>query len=827
MQDARFKLHVLVQHFSFRLHFLSKLFLASLFLLFITSRISAYDLNQVRIEKLQNGLTVMIFEDHAQPVISTQMLYKVGARNECEGTTGLAHFLEHMAYRATKNFPNTEVVSRIYGVGGEWHGYTFLDQTTYFETVPVEDFDLVLRIQADRMNGALIKAEEVQAERGAVITELHSYENDPASLLNDLVMATSFLEHPYRNNTIGWISDVEKIQHDDIVNFYHRFYNPANAVFAIAGDVKTEEAIAKVHEYFDPIPAGKSEVEPRTVEPPQMGERRIILNGSGRLNYFQIAYQAPAAHDPDYPAFLALQGILTGSGGVNFRQRGEGEPAVPGSMLYGMANGIATFFIPTADPYAFSITGRTDPSHKQEDIERTIERQLAHVRDETLTREQIESVKKEIQEELVFDLETTEDAAHQMAFFEGIDAFPILQNLPELISKITPDDVKRVAQKYLQPYQRTVGWYLTNGKPVESEPKSPPSRGAAKTAPPSPVQSQTFEPRVKKLKNGMILIAQKITRSPTGFLRILIPSNAVEIQSADYSPDDPSWGYTSINWKFLKDDLAQIIPQAAKVWDAKFEAAKVNPVSLEDPDYRLNYELEKMIRSNSHASDPLPALIVVVGDIDENEAFSLLEKSFGNMKAGKSSRKSPVTLQNKEKTVRIPGKAQSQFGYAVPAPAPSEPSSYAYRILLYIMTHAYEGRLGHELINQRGLIYYIGNSYNSDGTASWISITMGVNPENLKACKAIFDELMQDLRKNPPRESEVAEAKHYLIGRRISAHESNNELSAFYAQEWIEQGRLIGLDEFEKKVQAVTLDQVRKIIPAFLNGATVVIDTSN
>jgi predicted Zn-dependent peptidase len=121
-----------------------------------------------------------------------------------------------------------------------------------------------------------------------------------------------------------------------------------------------------------------------------------------------------------------------------------------------------------------------------------------------------------------------------------------------------------------------------------------------------------------------------------------------------------------------------------------------------------------------------------------------------------------VTLQDKEKTVRIPGKAQSQFGYAVPAPAPSEPGSYAYRILLYIMTHAYEGRLGHELINQRGLIYYIGNSYNSDGTASWISITMGVDPENLKACRGIFDELMQNLRKNPPTES-GREAKQHLI----------------------------------------------------------------
>src|SRR5262245_34041371 len=175
------------------------------FILFGSALLSAYDLKQAKVEKLQNGMTVMILKDHAQPVVSSQMLYKVGARNECEGSTGLAHFLEHMAFRATKNFPNTDVVSRIYNAGGEWHGYTWIDQTTYFETVPIEYFDLVLRIQADRMNNASIRADEVQAERGAVMTELRSYENDPSSLLNDAVMTVSFLQHPYRNNTIGWV----------------------------------------------------------------------------------------------------------------------------------------------------------------------------------------------------------------------------------------------------------------------------------------------------------------------------------------------------------------------------------------------------------------------------------------------------------------------------------------------------------------------------------------------------------------------------------------------------------------------------------------------
>src|SRR6185369_10317578 len=147
-----------------------------------------------------------------------------------------------------------------------------------------------------------------------------------------------------------------------------------------------------------------------------------------------------------------------------------------------------------------------------------------------------------------------------------------------------------------------------------------------------------------------------------------------------------------------------------------------------------------------------------------------------------------IKISEKNQIIKIPGKAQSQFGYAVAAPAPSSPESYAYRALLYIMTHAYGGRFGKELINRRGLIYYISNNYNSDGKASWISIRFGVNPDKLDETKLEFQKLMQDLRTNPPTEKELAEAKEHLSGRRVTAYQSNEELTAFYTREWIERG---------------------------------------
>src|SRR6185436_9671921 len=266
----------------------------------------------------------MVLADPTLPPVRTQVLYRVGGRTESSGETGLAHFVEHMAFRATEHFPDTGVVSRIYAVGGEWHGYTWIDQTTYFETVPRERLELALSIEADRMARLVIPAAEVEAERKAVLTELHGYENDPASVLHDAVTAAAFAAHPYRNNVIGWATDVDQVSHAEIVDFYRRHYRPANAVLAVAGDVRAPEVLSLVRRLFGALPAAEPTPPPRAVEPPQLGERRVDLHGAGARSRFEIAYHAPAAGDPDFAAFLLLQAVLAGSSGANFRQDGDG-----------------------------------------------------------------------------------------------------------------------------------------------------------------------------------------------------------------------------------------------------------------------------------------------------------------------------------------------------------------------------------------------------------------------------------------------------------------------------------------------------------------------
>ncbi|MGH9464476.1 MAG: M16 family metallopeptidase, partial [Thermoanaerobaculia bacterium] len=355
---------------------------------------AAFDLARTVAETLPNGLRVLVLEDHTFPVVSVQMLYAVGARNEENGKTGLAHFLEHMAFRASANFPETDVVSRIYAVGGEWHGYTWIDQTTYFATVPREHWELLLAIEADRMSRLAIAAEEVEPERGAVLTELRSYENDPASVLYDAVVAASFVEHPYRNNTIGWVSDVERIGHADLVDFYRRHYRPANAVLAVVGDVAAAEVLSRARELFAALPAGDPTPLPRTRESAQRGVRRVELTGAGRHAHFAIAYRAPATSDSDWPAFLLLREVLAGGAGANFNQEDFGVGVRSGTRLADLSAEMTSWLPPTAQPYVLILAGSIAADGDPAATEAAIEERVAALRERPVGAEELATARE-------------------------------------------------------------------------------------------------------------------------------------------------------------------------------------------------------------------------------------------------------------------------------------------------------------------------------------------------------------------------------------------------------------------------------------------------
>ncbi len=785
---------------------------------------AALELHDAERHKLNNGMTVILLEDRNFPVVSVQMLYKVGARNEVTGKTGLAHFLEHMAFRATENFPDTEVVSRIYARGGEWHGYTWTDQTTYFSTVPKQHVGLLLSVEADRMARLELDAAFIEAERGAVLSEMHMYENWPSSMLLDSLLFTTFQAHPYRNNTIGWESDIEHVTHDDVVQFYRQHYQPANAVLAVVGDFDARAVKAEIESVFGDLEARPPTPLPHTAEPAQQGERRVSVTGTTPGRRFLMGWRAPAAGHGDFAAFLVMQELLAGGSGVSFLQNDWGTSAKTGSALYGAANEIASWFPPSAQDYVFTVGGSIDDATSEAEAEKAVDERLAAFLSEAPDNERVVAAVDAVLDELVFDVQTTEDAAHQLAFFAGLDALDVLLTLPQRLRQVGPDDVLRVARHYLKPERRTIAWYRPGNNPQALDPAPEPIAQAAVPAADGIDVTPVAPPVMRRLRGGIPAIVQSSDLSSSVGLRIVVPGNA--LSALVFSGNDPDPGLLSFTGRARPDDFAALVRRAADALGAaRHQSVSFIPAST-DPETRLQEEFRSLMApwAPSNGAAATPAVIAVAGDIATDEAFSLLDTALGDFAlaaAPKSERVAPPRGR-KNVSLGLPV-AQSQPGYIVAAPGPRDDGYLATRILLYILAHHYEGRLGKEAISRRGLAYYIDARHTSNGATGFVTLGIGVDTEKLEALAALLAAELERLRKDPPTNAEIAEARQHFVGRAISAAQGNDELAAELARHWLWHGELPSVETLQKRLDAVSREQVLDAIPGFVDGLTITI----
>jgi zinc protease len=226
---------------------------------------------------LSNGLTVFLKEIHTAPLISSWMWYRVGSRDEVTGKTGISHWTEHMQFKGTPQFPASLLDKAISREGGTWNAFTFLDWTTYFETMPADKIDLALRLEADRMSNSIFDKKEVASERTVIISEREGSESEPLFMLGEAMQQTSFRVHAYHHEVIGDKADLETMTRDDLYNHYRAYYVPNNAVMAVAGDFDTREMLKRIKKLYGRIPKGPT--PPRLVrpEPTQHGEVRISL----------------------------------------------------------------------------------------------------------------------------------------------------------------------------------------------------------------------------------------------------------------------------------------------------------------------------------------------------------------------------------------------------------------------------------------------------------------------------------------------------------------------------------------------------------------------
>ncbi|WP_310468563.1 insulinase family protein [Sphingomonas sp.] len=772
------------------------------------------DLARADVSRLPNGLIVIILEDRTLPVVSTQLLVKSGARDETAGKTGLAHFLEHLAFRASAAFPGASATEAIYDAGGEWHGYTWLDQTTYYATVPRDGLDLLLRIEADRLANVTIDPAALAAEKGAVITEMHGYENDPSSVLLDAVTATALQAHPYRNNTIGYESDVAALTLDDASDFYRRHYTPANSVLSIVGDISTAQAKALVARHFGAIAARPAPLRTAAVEPPQRGERRTMLAGPTDRPMFTLAFPAPAASNRDFAAFLVLQQLLGGGSGINFDHNDWGTPAKPGSLLEGAADGIATWFIPTADRYIFTIKGALPDGASEVAVEQALAERLARAGDTTPAK--LAAAKAAVRQQLAEDVETTEDAAHQLAYFEGIGALDTLIGLPRAVAAVSAADIARVARAYLAPSQRTVGWLVPGEAPATGK-LGAGSPSAAQPRAGKPAQAFALSPPVlRTLSAGLPAIVQASPLSPNVTVELLL--------SAPVTGEQPPRDLPGLG-RVVRSGPASALP--ALIAEAS-EAARAAPlpqvIASDDPDTRI----QQMIASETApltVNPPQPIAVVVSGAVQPANAFATLEQAIGRTAAA-TLPAPPAARQPHQKVVAEIAKPLSQgaLGYVVATPPPGTRDGLAWRMLLYILTHDYSGRLGRSAIGDKGLAYHIYSSFRTDGRRAWATVWTGVDPAHADALEAELKAQLAGLQFNPPTTAEVEAARRHLLGRDLSAAQNNAEIADKLARQFVETGGVRSHAELAALLATITPADLAAIAPAFARGTILRVD---
>lgn len=417
---------------------------------------------------LSNGLTVITKEMRQVPIASFWVWYRVGSRNESVGTTGISHWVEHMMFQGTPTLGKGEVFRKVNSIGGVLNAFTWLDYTAYFETLPSHRLDLSIAIESDRMANSLFLSGEVERERTVIISEREGSENSPTYLLGEELGATAFLAHPYGHSVIGWKSDLQSMTRDQLYDHYRSHYVPNNAIVVVVGDFDIEALLAQIREKFEPIPSGPQLPEVRTTEPPQRGERRVTVRHPAGVPQLEVAYHAPAVSSPDAFPMLLLDAVLSGGKPMGmFGSRGARMGR--SSRLYralvdgGLASGASSSFALTKDPYLFGIDATPRPEVTLEDLERAVFQEVEKLQRYGLSEEEFERGLKQVKAQLVYGSESVTDQGYWLGALETIDRYETYTQMLERLEKVTPEDVRRVAEQYLTESNRTVGRLIPAG----------------------------------------------------------------------------------------------------------------------------------------------------------------------------------------------------------------------------------------------------------------------------------------------------------------------------------------------------------------------------
>lgn len=421
---------------------------------------------------LSNGMRIIVKPDRRAPVVVSMVWYTVGSVDEVNGATGVAHVLEHMMFKGTREVPSGQFSRLIAAAGGRDNAFTGKDYTGYFQTLHKSQLPLALKLEADRMANLVLSADEFSKEKRVVMEERRWRTDDrPRAMVYERLMATALVAHPYRNPVIGWMSDIEHMRVEDAHAFYEAWYAPNNAILVVVGDVAPQEVFTLAEQHFGimkpkPLPPRKPQEEP-----PQLGLKRLTVKAPAELPYVLMAYRVPALRDPEKEwepyALEMLASVLDGNEAARLPRvlvRTERLANSAGASYDGIGRGPAMFYldgVPSA--------GRTVA-----DMEQALRREVRKVADEGVSEEELKRIRAQVVAAHVYQRDSMFFQARQIGSMETAGlSYRTPDLVLEKLKQVTPAQVQEVARKYFGDDELTIA-YLDPQPLAGRKPAAPP-----------------------------------------------------------------------------------------------------------------------------------------------------------------------------------------------------------------------------------------------------------------------------------------------------------------------------------------------------------------
>ncbi len=419
---------------------------------------------EVKTETLANGMKVLVQEDHSIPHVALFIFYRIGARNERVGATGISHFFEHMMFNGAKKYGPGELDRVMEASGGSNNASTGHDLTIYYDWFPPTLLERIFDLEADRIQNLSFDPKIVESERGVIESERRmSVDGNNSGILREQLWAAAFTAHPYHWPIVGWMSDIENWKMDDLQRHFAMGYSPSNATMVVVGDVQADGVFQLADQYLEAIPSHDPPPKITTVEPEQMGERRITVKKFAQMPLLMIGYHVPEAASPDYYPLQVLQAVLFSGQSSRLYQSivDKGQLAI---SIYGWSE---TSF----DPTLFVISAQPKAGIATEQIEKAVYAELAKLAAEPVSGKELQRAKNILLADFYREQKTMNGRADGLGTYEVyFGDYHKLYSAPEEFNKVTAADLQRVAKKYFSEKNRTVATLV---------PEAPAQKGGA------------------------------------------------------------------------------------------------------------------------------------------------------------------------------------------------------------------------------------------------------------------------------------------------------------------------------------------------------------